>query len=193
MAVNRKKILLPTEMARAGWAVLEGREDLEPVAFSPELSTETFHEMLATAAGVALWGRPFPAAAVAAAPHLEVVSRIGVGYDAVDVPALSARGIPLFIAGTANSVSVAEQALFFMFHLARNGTAQDRVVREGNFDAYRVLRLAESPQIEVHIMPSEAAPTGLGEPGVPPIAPAVANALFALTGTRRRRLPLVQT
>ena len=133
MAVNRKKILLPTEMARAGWAVLEGREDLEPVPFSPELSTETFHEMLATAAGVALWGRPFPAAAVAAAPHLEVVSRIGVGYDAVDVPALSARGIPLFIAGTANSVSVAEQALFFMFHLARNGTAQDRVVREGNW------------------------------------------------------------
>ena len=67
------------------------------------------------------------------------------------------------------------------------------VAREGNFDAYRLLRLAESPQIEVHIMPSEAAPTGLGEPGVPPIAPAVANALFALTGTRRRRLPLVQT
>jgi len=61
------------------------------------------------------------------------VSRIGVGYDAVDVPSLSARGIPLFIAGTANSVSVAEQALFFMFHLARNGTAHDRVVREGKW------------------------------------------------------------
>ena len=52
MAVNRKKILLPTEMARAGWAVLDGRDDLEPVPFGPELSTETFHEMLATAAGV---------------------------------------------------------------------------------------------------------------------------------------------
>ena len=66
MAVNRKKILLPTEMARAGWSVLDGRDDLEPVAFGPELSTEAFHELLATAAGVALWGRPFPAAAVAA-------------------------------------------------------------------------------------------------------------------------------
>jgi D-3-phosphoglycerate dehydrogenase len=133
MAVNRKKILLPTEMARAGRAVLDGRDDLEVVDFGPELSTEAFHGLLATASGVALWGRPFPAAAVAAAPHLEVVSRIGVGYDAVDVPALSARGVPLFIAGTANSVSVAEQALFFMFYLARQGAAQDRVVREGRW------------------------------------------------------------
>ncbi len=146
MAVNRKKILLPTEMARAGWNVLEGRDDVEAVPFGPELSTEDFHAELATASGVALWGRPFPAAAVAAAPHLEVVGRIGVGYDAVDVPALTARGIPLFIAGTANSVSVAEQALFFMFFLARQGFAQDRVVREGRwadkyqhrmFDLYR--------------------------------------------------------
>ena len=130
MAVNRKKILLPTEMARAGWAVLDGRDDLEAIPFGPEMPTEAFHEHLATASGVGLWGRPFPAAAIAAAPHLEVVSRIGVGYD---VPALSARFIPLFIAGTANSVSVAEQALFFMFHLARNGTAQDRIVRDGNW------------------------------------------------------------
>lgn len=133
MAVNRKKILLPTEMGRAGWAVLDGRDDLEPVAFGPQLSTEAFHDLLATASGVALWGRSFPAAAIAAAPHLEVVSRIGVGYDAVDVAALSARGIPLFITGTANSVSVAEQALFFMFFLARNGFAQDRMVREGRW------------------------------------------------------------
>lgn len=144
MAVNRKKILLPTEMARAGWAVLDGRDDLEAVPFGPEMSAEAFHQHLATASGVGLWGRPFPAASVAAAPHLEVVSRIGVGYDAVDVPALSARGIPLFIAGTANSVSVAEQALFFMFFLARQGFAQDRVVREGNWPgkyAYKMFDL----------------------------------------------------
>jgi len=133
MTVNRKKILLPTEMARAGWAVLDGRDDIEAVTFAPDLDTAGFHGELATASGVALWGRPFPAIAVAAAPHLQVVSRIGVGYDAVDVPALTARGIPLFIAGTANSVSVAEQALFFMFYLARQGFAQDRVVREGRW------------------------------------------------------------
>jgi isoquinoline 1-oxidoreductase beta subunit len=48
------------------------------------------------------------------------------------------------------------------------------------------------PAIEVHIVPSTAAPTGVGEPGVPPIAPAVANAMFQLTGKRVRRLPFVR-
>ena len=64
-------------------------------------------------------------------------------------------------------------------------------VSEGNFDAYRMLRLTDSPAIEVHIVPSRETPTGIGEVGVPPIAPAVANALAALTGKRVRRLPLV--
>jgi isoquinoline 1-oxidoreductase subunit beta len=62
-------------------------------------------------------------------------------------------------------------------------------VRESNFHNYRPLRIPEMPAVEVHVVPSAEAPTGVGEPGVPPIAPAVANALFALTGQRVRRLP----
>lgn len=58
-----------------------------------------------------------------------------------------------------------------------------------SFDTYRVLRMNEAPEVEVHILPSEAPPTGVGEPGTPPIAPAVANAVFALTGVRVRDLP----
>jgi isoquinoline 1-oxidoreductase beta subunit len=69
---------------------------------------------------------------------------------------------------------------------------QGRVV-QGNFDDYRVARLSDTPQIEVHIVPSDAAPTGIGEPGTPPIAAAVTNALAALTGVRARRLPLAHT
>lgn len=65
-----------------------------------------------------------------------------------------------------------------------------RVV-ETNFDRYRVLRINEMPEVEVHIVPSTEAPTGVGEPGTPPIAPAVANALAALTGKPVRTLPLV--
>ncbi|MBM4187991.1 MAG: xanthine dehydrogenase family protein molybdopterin-binding subunit [Gemmatimonadetes bacterium] len=60
-----------------------------------------------------------------------------------------------------------------------------------NFDKYRVLRMAEMPAVEVHIMPSTEQPTGVGEPGLPPIGPAVANALVALTGKPVRRAPLV--
>jgi isoquinoline 1-oxidoreductase beta subunit len=66
----------------------------------------------------------------------------------------------------------------------------DGAARLGNFDSYPLLRLDGMPQIEVHIVPSDAPPGGCGEPGVPPLAPALANALFALTGERQRSLPL---
>ena len=65
-------------------------------------------------------------------------------------------------------------------------------VQERNFDRYRPLRIDEMPAVEVHIVSTGAAPTGVGEPGVPPIAPAVANALFHLTGRRVRRLPFAR-
>jgi isoquinoline 1-oxidoreductase beta subunit len=64
-----------------------------------------------------------------------------------------------------------------------------RVV-QSNFDSYPLLRYNETPIIEVHILPNEEGPGGVGEPGVPPIAPAVANAVFAATGKRIRHLPI---
>ncbi|NIE67200.1 xanthine dehydrogenase family protein molybdopterin-binding subunit [Burkholderia sp. Ax-1719] len=63
-------------------------------------------------------------------------------------------------------------------------------VRQGNFNDYPVLRMSGMPVVEVHIVPSKEAPTGIGEPGVPPAAPAVANALAAATGATIRSLPL---
>ncbi len=75
-------------------------------------------------------------------------------------------------------------------HALRNQiTFTDGVVDQANFDGYEPLRMSDMPKIEVHIVPSTAAPTGIGEPGVPPIAPAVANAIFAATGKRLRSLP----
>jgi isoquinoline 1-oxidoreductase beta subunit len=62
-------------------------------------------------------------------------------------------------------------------------------VAQSNFHDYRTLRIDEMPKVEVHIVPSTEAPTGVGEPGVPPIAPAVANAFFHLSGKRVHRLP----
>jgi isoquinoline 1-oxidoreductase beta subunit len=69
-------------------------------------------------------------------------------------------------------------------------TLKDGRVEQANFHDYRPLRINEMPRVEVHIVPSNEKPTGVGEPGVPPIAPAVANALAAATGKRLHNLPL---
>jgi isoquinoline 1-oxidoreductase beta subunit len=63
-------------------------------------------------------------------------------------------------------------------------------VEQSNFHDYPILRMHEMPEVEVHIVRSQEPLGGVGEPGVPPIAPAVGNAIFAATGTRIRRLPI---
>ena len=78
-------------------------------------------------------------------------------------------------------------ALYYGEIEIRNGGAVNR-----NFDSYRALRIQDMPQVEVHIVDSQAAPTGVGEPGLPPLAPAVANALARLGGPRVRRLPFAR-
>jgi isoquinoline 1-oxidoreductase beta subunit len=78
-------------------------------------------------------------------------------------------------------------ALYYGEIELKNGRAVQR-----NFDTYRSLRINEMPVVEVHIVASQAAPTGVGEPGVPPLAPAVANAIVRLGGPRVRRLPLAR-
>jgi isoquinoline 1-oxidoreductase subunit beta len=69
-------------------------------------------------------------------------------------------------------------------------TLENGRVQQRNFNDYPMVRMFESPVIEVYIVPSTEHPTGVGEPGVPPVAPAVANAIFAATGKRVRRLPI---
>ncbi len=68
-------------------------------------------------------------------------------------------------------------------------TLSEGRVEQNNFDTYPLLRIGEMPRVEVHIVASDTAPTGIGEPGVPPLAPAVANAIAAATGKRLRRMP----
>jgi isoquinoline 1-oxidoreductase/isoquinoline 1-oxidoreductase beta subunit len=69
-------------------------------------------------------------------------------------------------------------------------TLVDGVVQQKNYDTFPSLRMFEAPEVIVEILPSDRDPTGVGEPGLPPIAAAVANAVFALTGVRLRRMPL---
>lgn len=84
-----------------------------------------------------------------------------------------------------------ESAIVYGLSAALHGaiTLENGRVVQSNFNDYAPLRYSEMPQVEVHIVPSDAPPTGIGEPGTPPIAPAVANAVFALTGKRLRRMP----
>ncbi len=85
-----------------------------------------------------------------------------------------------------------ESAINFGLSAALFGeiTFKDGAVLQHNFDSYQVVRMAQSPQIDTIIIKSAEPPEGMGEPATPPIAPAVANALFALTGKRLRSLPL---
>src|SRR5438270_13654683 len=116
--INRKKLLLPTTMSKAGWALVETRDDVEGISFVPTVPRAELHRLLEDVSGVALGVQPFSDPELDAAPSLEVVSRIGVGYDAVDLPALTRRKIPLMIGGPANSVTVADAGGFLVKWLA---------------------------------------------------------------------------
>ena len=85
-----------------------------------------------------------------------------------------------------------ESAVAFALTAVLKGpiTIRNGRVEQGNFHDYPLLRLDEMPVVEVHIIPSNEPPGGVGEPGVPPLAPAVVNAVFAATGQRVRRLPI---
>ena len=85
-----------------------------------------------------------------------------------------------------------EGAFLFALSNALHGaiTVENGAVVQRNFRDYRLLRMPEAPRaIHVELIASDAYPGGAGEPGVPPVAPAVANAWFALTGTRLRAMP----
>jgi isoquinoline 1-oxidoreductase beta subunit len=100
-------------------------------------------------------------------------------------------GIPVNPEGAKSQV---EGGIIFALSAALYGemTFDKGRVTTTNFDRYRLVRLHEAPEVEVHLVPSDAPPTGLGEPGVPPTAPAVANAIFKLTGKRLRKLPFTR-
>jgi len=85
-----------------------------------------------------------------------------------------------------------ESAIVYGLSAALYGkiTFKDGKVEQSNFHDYPVLRIDEMPKVEVHIAASSEPPGGIGEPGLPPLAPAVANAIFAATGKRLRKLPI---
>ena len=143
LATNKKKIFITESFSQKGRALLIERDDIEMVEFPNMISAGDFEIMLkqhAPVHGVALGATRFGEPELAASGDMKVVTRIGVGYDAVDVPALSRRKVPLMVAGTANSPSVAEQALFMMLTLAKRANEMHAMVKDGTW-AQRLGRL----------------------------------------------------
>src|ERR1700710_1285675 len=136
MATNKKKVLITEAFSQQGRELFKDRDDIALVEFPNMISAADFEAMLKQQApvhGVALGATRFGEPELEASGDMRVVTRIGVGYDAVDVPALSRRKIPLMVAGTANSPSVAEQALFMMLTLAKRAVEMHALVKEGNW------------------------------------------------------------
>jgi D-3-phosphoglycerate dehydrogenase / 2-oxoglutarate reductase len=138
MATNKNKIFITESMSQQGRALLNVRDDIETVEFPNLISAGDFEALLVEHApvhGVALGATRFGEPELEASREMKVVTRIGVGYDAVDVTALSRRKIPLMVAGSANSPSVAEQAMFMMLTLAKRAVEMHALVKEGNWRA----------------------------------------------------------
>jgi len=133
MATNKRKVMLPHTMGKQGIDIVRARDDIETVIYPAGIGQADLLPQLADCAGIALSGTPYRQTEMGASPSMQVVARIGVGYDTVDVPSLTARRVPLMVAGTANSVSVAEQAFHLMITLAKKNRAMDSIVREARW------------------------------------------------------------
>lgn len=176
----------------------------DPLAFRQGLLSKHARHLgvLNLAAEKAGWGTPLPAGRARGiavhesfASYAAQVAEISIENGAIRVHRVTCAidcGIAVNPAGIAAQM---ESGVVFGLSAALFGRIgfKDGRVQESNYHDYRVLRMNQMPQIDVHIVPSTDKPGGIGEVGVPPIAAALANAVFALTGQRQRELPLRAT
>ena len=193
-------------------AVLAGRDHLEfllelmaPRRWVSEgnvnaLNTGRATDVIELAARKANWGKEMPAGSgqglafyFCHAAHIAEVAEVSVDADrnfrvdkvtvAVDVgPIINMSGATSQVQGAVVD-GLSTMAL-------QQITMKDGVIQQDNFHQYPVMRIASTPQIDVHFIQSDNSSTGLGEPALPPLAPAVTNAIFAATGVRIRSMPL---
>ena len=179
---------------------LEAGQD--PLAFRRSLlrGAPRHLAVLELAAAKAGWGKPLPLGrALGLALHESfgsIVAQVAEVSVVAGLPRVHKVVCAIDCGTVVNPGIVAQQmegAVVFALTAALHGQTDihEGVVQQSNFEQYAMVKLAQAPLVETHFLKSEELPAGVGEPGVPPLAPAVANALFTLTGKRLRSLPLV--
>ena len=180
---------------------LAGAASVDPVEFRRRLLAQAPRHLavLNLAAEQSQWGKPMPPGRARG-----VAVHESFGSIVAQVVEISAAGNRLQVhcvtcaidCGQAiNPETIAQQmegSVVFALSAALFGgvSIEDGTVKGDNFHAHRLVQMVQSPEVRTHIVPSVRPPQGVGEPGVPPLAPALANAVAALTGQRWRRLPL---
>lgn len=173
----------------------------DPVAFRAALLKDQPRHagVLALVAEKAGWGQPLPAGSgrgVAVhqsfGSYVATVAEVSIKDGALKVDrVVAAVDCGIAVNPDVIRAQVEGSVGFALSVVLRNKiTLKNGEVEQANFDTYEPTRMSEMPKVEVHIMPSAEAPTGIGEPGVPGLAPAIGNAVFAATGQRLRSLPL---
>ena len=182
--------------------LLQERRRLNAVMWpdNPPLDTSKFRSVLELAAEKSGWGRPLPsgqgrgiACHYSFGTYIAHVAEVTVAKDGTVRVNRIVSAVNCGTAVNPDGVrAMAEGAVNYALTPVLSGeiTIKDGAVEQSNFNDYQVLRITDAPEVEVHIVPSNEDPKGMGEPGVPPLAPAVANAVCAATGVRVRRLPI---
>ncbi|WP_223787950.1 xanthine dehydrogenase family protein molybdopterin-binding subunit [Marinicella meishanensis] len=170
----------------------------EPAAQYPAETSRLKH-VIELAAAKAKWGQELPdgtgmgiAAWRSFLTYIAVVVKVSTQGNRVKLEDVHMAVDAGQILNPDRVISQMEGSLIFGASLAFYGeiTAKNGVIEQGNFDDYQMSRINQIPDVHVHLVDSDAIPTGVGEPGLPPVAPAICNAIFAANGQRHRRLPM---
>ncbi|MFC7458808.1 xanthine dehydrogenase family protein molybdopterin-binding subunit [Hydrogenophaga defluvii] len=180
---------------------LASAASVDPVVFRRKLLADAPRHLavLNLAAERAQWGQPLPAGRARGVALHESFGSIVAQVAEVSLVGTGVRVHRVVCAIDCGQVinpdTVAQQmegSVVFALSAALFGGVdiEGGAVKGGNFGEHRLLPMAQAPEVQTHIVPSHRPPAGVGEPGVPPLAPAVGNAIAVLTGRRARRLPL---
>ncbi len=179
---------------------LAAEEGLDPYTLRMEILSERQQGVLQLAAEKAGWGQSLPdghAHGIAVhstfgVTHVAQIAEVSIEDGKIRVHKVTCAVDCGRVINPDGVVAQMEGGIIFGMTAALYGeiTIEDGQVQQSNFDDYRLARMWETPVIEVHILETDNSPSGIGEMGVPPIAPAIANAVFALTGNPVRKLPI---